>query len=1570
MADNDDRILKKLKIRNKAGSWIEVNGLWRSDIDSALDSADNIRSAAESKAQSMIDSLSTDFKSSSNYNESVFSSVEKSTSLATSEAYSQAQSAIDSRSADFAKKWGSFSSLQDGYRASMRQEASLKQEEISQSMSKVVSEMISERLSTSESLSQVTSELKSTRESLVAEGKSLADEDSKNMASLSLYKSQWESEQASQSVYTSEQLKSLNSDLTSARNSLASDAQSKSQSLAKIYDSLANAEQSLKTVASGMTSLSNGVKSTTDSLTAGYKDQSGKMASLTANVDGLQATMTDASGKINSLSTGADGMSQAISKANGDIQTVKKTADGNAASIKSAQGDIANLQTTASDLQADLANANKDIANVQATAKGLQANVTDAQSNINSLSLGAKGMSQSISDNAGNIQSVKKTAEGNVTAIKSAQDDITNLQTNAEGMQATLATAQSNINSLSLGASGMSASISTAQGDINNLKTTASGNSSAIKNAQGDINTLQADADGLKQEVTKKVDNTTYQAGISNLNNQINLKAAKSYVDGELSKKANGAELSVATEQIKAQASRISSVTTTVNSVSSVANNALSKANNAQSTADTANSKIDNLSIGGRNYLKNSKSLIFKPNGTDNFDLTWKVYNEQFSSNPHCHDFNQTRLSFDLQPSKALTAPKTFRIYWRATPWTSFGTITVPANSTSIQHYQLVITTPISQPISTEIFIRFMKEDTSDVYYTVTNSMLSIGDTFVDWSPAPEDVDGKIDTAQSTADNAVSKANNAQSTANTATGLAQTATTKANTAQSTADSANSKIDNLSIGGTNLLQGTQDFTGGLQRMGGGIDNVTGQVRGSLTEAFHTWEDWSTYVFKTSINVLEKDKTYYFGIWIKTDSSSKLPFSNLGLYARTGSADGGATGIMRGDMVTLQQTNTWEWLTFKFTGNGQQLDYFSLEFYNHVSGSFWWTGATLVQSDVAPTDWSPSPEDVDTKITDLQNKTTPQQLIKTVTDSGQANHVVTADSVNQSISGVRTEITKAKDELTGKLTTVETKVQQNTNNIKSTKDKTEQLISSLGADSTGNFNWATNQKIDTALGSYRTIKEIDSKIEVVQGTANSAQSTADSATTKANSLETLVATKANANYTEVSGNVDLNNYKTPGSFLMKGDGSYKVTNAPTQTYGILVVSGGATTGSVRITQEWQRDNDNSLYYKRLWNGSSWSAWLKIANGNDISSLNSSITKVSQTADGIKADVSTANGKITSLQTTADGLTKRMLTAEGNINTVTQTANGNKTSIGNATNRVTTLESTVKGLQTTVSNKVDTSTYNTKMSQLDSSIKLKADSSTVSDLQNQVDTKASSADLTVQANKISQTVTDLNNLQIGGRNLIRNTKALGTRALEGQGNWQEDDHTFIYTPSLSDLSGKQVTISADVYVSDWSKRNAMYIGAAGLNNNNGRIHDYNYSLSGVKTTTGESLQNNKWQRIYVTYNWITVPSNTTATKGSIQFKTTNPSGFTWQYKNVKAEYGNRATDWTPAPEDVDSSINAVQTSVTQTENTWNVNLSNTQKKIVSYLNASTEGIRIGGKFITLDGNTLINNGVIKFP
>ena len=272
-----------------------------------------------------------------------------------------------------------------------------------------------------------------------------------------------------------------------------------------------------------------------------------------------------------------------------------------------------------------------------------------------------------------------------------------------------------------------------------------------------------------------------------------------------------------------------------VAAVSAVASNAISTANQAKSTADSVNNRLNYFVTSGRNYIRNSESIIMTPNGTNYYDLVWYVYDDAFASNTYCHGNNKTRLSFYLKPSKALPTARTFRIYWRASPWNSFGTITVPANTTDTQYYELAMTTPTSQPIASQIFIRFMKQDTSDISYTITYSMLTIGDSFPDWQPAPEDIQSEIDA------NSVLIKNNTTEIGNAKTAAAN--------AQSTADSALSKANSNATALNNKLSPDGQFlfnNNDGDNMWALIKSKIGTIKGDKGDAGKDGQTWQPYI----------------------------------------------------------------------------------------------------------------------------------------------------------------------------------------------------------------------------------------------------------------------------------------------------------------------------------------------------------------------------------------------------------------------------------------------------------------------------------------------------------------------------------------------------------------------------------------------------------------------------------------------------------------------------------------------------------------------------------------------------
>lgn len=451
------------------------------------------------------------------------------------------------------------------------------------------------------------------------------------------------------------------------------------------------------------------------------------------------ASQASAMGKdITVLKSQAGQFEQEMADTKGDVSQLKVSASSASAALSDAAGNISSLQASAKSYSAALSDTNSNVATVTATASELETKYADAAGDISQIKVDAKGMTQTISNAQGDIAKLKTRADGFDTEFASTNGDISKLQVDASGTKQTLTNAKSDIAVLQSRADGFDTKYADVAGDINTIKVDASGMKQTLTDAQGNISTLQATATGFKNTLTDA------QGNISTLQSDVaGLKKTTSDNKGNIS-----------SLQVKADSltSQMSNAQGDISTLKQTATSFGTRISGVETSSENANDKINNLSTSGRNYIKNSESFTMTGNGTDNYDLPWVVYTNAFFTNPHCNDANKTRLSFDLTPTKALSTAKTYPIYWRKKPWTYFGTITVPANTTAKQHYQLVITTPTTQGWADQIFMRFMKDSTSDVSFKIEHSMLTIGDAFADWQPAPEDTADKISVLSTSID--------------------------------------------------------------------------------------------------------------------------------------------------------------------------------------------------------------------------------------------------------------------------------------------------------------------------------------------------------------------------------------------------------------------------------------------------------------------------------------------------------------------------------------------------------------------------------------------------------------------------------------------------------------------------------------------------------------------------------------------------------------------------------------------------------------------------------------------------
>ena len=220
-------------------------------------------------------------------------------------------------------------------------------------------------------------------------------------------------------------------------------------------------------------------------------------------------------------------------------------------------------------------------------------------------------------------------------------------------------------------------------------------------------------------------------------------------------------------------------------------------------------------------------------------------------------------------------------------------------------------------------------------------------------------------------------------------------------------------------------------------------------------------------------------------------------------------------------------------------------------------------------------------------------------------------------------------------------------------------------------------------------------------------------------------------------------------------------------------------------------------------------------------------------------------------------------------------------------------------------------------------------------ITNLQGQINTKIWQQDIT----------TAVTSLEIGGRNLLQGTKdfSKGTRPVSGIFDLSNTVGTYkvlkAMCPSgrtLYDPFQQSITIEAKTTytLSFYAKADSPCT-----------IFSYFYDIGnagsyydGYKSTTLTTY----WKHYIIT--WTTGDTARTASVLPMRLQATKN---VWAYMyGIKFEKGNKATDWTPAPEDTDSSILGLE-ATTKTLSTQYTSLNQTLTSLTATVNSNTTAI-----------------------
>lgn len=331
-----------------------------------------------------------------------------------------------------------------------------------------------------------------------------------------------------------------------------------------------------------------------------------------------------------------------------------------------------------------------------------------------------------------------------------------------------------------------------------------------------------------------------------------------------------------------------------------------------------------------------------------------------------------------------------------------------------------------------------------------------------------------------------------------------------------------------------------------------------------------------------------------------------------------------------------------------------------------------------------------------------------------------------------------------------------------------------------------------------------------------------------------------------------------------------------------------------------------------------------------------------------------------KATSWTPAPEDFQNQINTANSNISTMQTTINNQQSSISQ--------------LNSSISLKVDTSTFSSYQTTVNGQINsinstLSSQSSSISVLQGQITTKVTQTDIN----------NSINNLQIGGRNLLRNSNWLtdtsywslsanvsrSTSVMYNNQNSICSNQSGLTTNSWRGITynttaitcsaGQQFTASIYTYTTNISSIDTNAVLEIDVYDANGNRTAIINSVGIVPTA------NNTWQRFTCT---ATIPSGC-AYVGVYAYVVKNGVLY---FAEPKLESGTKATDWTPAPEDVQSQINTNTSSITQLSNQITTKVdSNGVQSIISQSASQVQVAfnNINSTKVTIDGNGLHVSG-----
>lgn len=311
------------------------------------------------------------------------------------------------------------------------------------------------------------------------------------------------------------------------------------------------------------------------------------------------------------------------------------------------------------------------------------------------------------------------------------------------------------------------------------------------------------------------------------------------------------------------------------------------------------------------------------------------------------------------------------------------------------------------------------------------------------------------------------------------------------------------------------------------------------------------------------------------------------------------------------------------------------------------------------------------------------------------------------------------------------------------------------------------------------------------------------------------------------------------------------------------------------------------------------------------------------------------------------TVNGLNINYASLAGDVSSTKVDVKGLQTTIGTATGDIAQLKLDAQRLQTMLAGKVDDSVYQNFVTLTKQALAAKLTASDLAGYAKTVDVQATANGLQLNIDSVNGR---LDNLKIGGRNLLANTDkdiSVTSHTTDGSPAWVYIDTGFSFE------NGKTYTFSAE------ANNSTDKIAEASIRvyefSTNTHVGIYAFPADGKRHSVTFTIPNDSHN-----YHLLLYAGHAGIIPG-VDVTTT--------YHHPKLEFGNVATDWSPAPEDVANDITQLSARITANSQQFSsyYTKSETDNKTNSAKNDAVNAIKGDANWTGLT-NIITNSGFLQ--